>query len=78
MLEDEIGELLQAREKSGKTTISELVRQALNERYLGSHEQRKKAMQDLIGIRRDADEPEDAVAYIQSVREGDRMERLFS
>jgi hypothetical protein len=31
----------------------------------------------LIGIRRDADEPEDAVAYIQGLREGDRMKRRF-
>jgi len=75
-LKDEVWELLHERAKSEKTTISELVRQALNERYLGSHEQRKKAMQDFIGIRRNVDEPEDSVAYVQSLREGDRMERL--
>jgi hypothetical protein len=48
----------------------------LDERYLGSHEQRKKAMQDFVGICSDVTEPPDAVAYIQSLRQNDRMERL--
>jgi hypothetical protein len=71
-------QLLHARAKSGKTTISDLVRQALSDHYLGSHEQRKQAMQDFVGVCRDIPEPQDAVAYIQSLRENDRMERLHN
>jgi hypothetical protein len=51
-------------------------RQALSERHLGSHEERKKAMQDFVGICCDIAEPEDAAAYIQSLRGSDRMERI--
>jgi hypothetical protein len=37
---------------TGKTTISELVRQPVQERYLGSQDDRRKAMQAMVGIRK--------------------------
>jgi hypothetical protein len=44
-LDDQLWEALHARSLREKTTISELVRQALRERYFGSKEQRLTAMQ---------------------------------
>ena len=51
-LDDQLREALHARARSEKTTISELVRQAARERYLGGQDARMAAMQGLVGIRK--------------------------
>ena len=35
-----------------------------------------KAMQEFVGIRKGRSEPVDAVEYIQSLRRGDRLDRI--
>lgn len=67
---------MHARARSRKTTVSELVREAVRERYLGSREERMKAMQDFIGIRKKRSGSNDSVDYIRSLRRGDRLDRL--
>lgn len=56
--------------------MSELVREAARERYLGKRDEQRKAMQGLVGIRQERSEPQDAVEYVRSLRRGDRLERL--
>src|SRR5579884_4188941 len=51
-LDDQLWAALHARARSEKTTISELVRQAARERYLGLPEARMAAMQGFVGIRK--------------------------
>ncbi len=75
-LDDHLWDALNARARSGKTTISELVRQAVRERYLGKHDERTKAMQAFVGIRKTGSDAPDASDYIRSLRRGDRLERL--
>lgn len=75
-LDDDLWNALHARAHSRKTTVSELVREAVRERYFGSQEQRIKAMQEFIGIRKHRSEPHDAVEYVQSLRRSDRLDRL--
>ena len=43
---------LHARAQSEKSTVSELVRQAVRERYLGSLDRRRTAMQSFVGVRK--------------------------
>jgi hypothetical protein len=52
------------------------VREAVRERYLGKRDEQMKAMQEFVGIRKERSEPLDAVEYIQSLRQGDRLDRL--
>ena len=75
-LDDHLWNALHARAASQKTTVSELVRQAVRERYLGKRDEQRKAMQEFVGIRKGGSEPVDAVEYVRSLRKGDRVERL--
>lgn len=75
-LDDHLWNALHARARSRKTTISELVREAVREHYLGSREQQMKAMQEFVGIRRDRSEGLDAEQYIRNLRRSDRLDRI--
>jgi hypothetical protein len=52
-LDDDLWKVLHAQARSLGTSVSELVRQAVRERYFGRLEERKQAMRALVGIRRD-------------------------
>src|SRR5215471_6681379 len=51
-LDDQLWGALHARAQSEKTSVSELVRQAVRERYLGDLDRRREAMQNFVGIRK--------------------------
>ena len=75
-LDDQLWSVLHARARREKTTISELVRQAVRERYVGSLERRKAAMLSFAGIRKaDANEL-DARIEVRRLRQGRRLDRL--
>jgi hypothetical protein len=75
-LDDDLWKALHARARSEQTTISDLVRQAIRERYLGSLTARKAAMQAVVGIWKDRSEIGDTKAYIRGLRRGTRLKRL--
>jgi hypothetical protein len=62
--------------RSRKTSVSELVREALRDRYLAKRDEQAKAMQKFVGIRKNRLESVDEVKYVRSLRRGDRLERL--
>jgi hypothetical protein len=67
---------LHARARKENTTVSELVRQALRDRYLGDQEQRKAAMQRLVDIRKPGADDVDSVEEVRRLRRGSRLDRL--
>ena len=75
-LDDHLWDALHARARGEKTTISELVRQAVRERYLGNREERTKAMQDFVGIRKDSPSARNAAGYVRGLRRGHRLDAL--
>jgi hypothetical protein len=75
-LDDQLWGALHARARKEKTTVSELVRQAVRERYLGSLEKRKTAMQRFIGIRGVSAGDADVSAEVRRLRRGSRLDRL--
>jgi hypothetical protein len=75
-LDDHLWNALHTRARSAKTTVSELVREAVRERYLGGQDERMNAMQDFVGISKGRPEPTDAIEYVRSLRRGSRLERL--
>jgi predicted DNA-binding ribbon-helix-helix protein len=75
-LDDPLWEALHARARSEKTTISELVRQAARERYLGSQETRMAAMQSFVGIRKSRARTANSSEEIRELRRGSRLDRL--
>lgn len=75
-LDDELWNILRARARGAGTTVSELVRTAVREHYLGDLEERRKAMQAIVGMRKDRDEFEDPEGYIRHLRNDTRLERI--
>ncbi len=75
-LDDQLWEALHVRARIQKTTISELVREAVRGRYFGKRDEQRKAMQGFVGIRKDRSEPLDTVDYVRTLRRGGRLDRL--
>lgn len=75
-LDDQLWGALHARARSEKTTVSELVRQAVRERYLGNLERRRAAMQNFVGIHKAHAEDRNARVEVRSLRRGARLDRL--
>jgi hypothetical protein len=75
-LDDDLWNALHVRAQSQGTTVSDLVRQAARERYLGDLDERRKAMQAVVGIWKDRPEFSDPEKYIRRLRRGRRLERL--
>lgn len=75
-LDDHLWNALHTRAKSQKTTVSELVREAVRDRYLGSRDEQMRAMQGFVGIRKERGEHASAVEYVRNLRRSDRLDRL--
>ena len=75
-LDDDLWEALHVRAQVSGTTISELVREAVRERYLGSLEARQKAMQAVVGLWKDRRDIGDSTAHVRGLRRGTRLNRL--
>jgi metal-responsive CopG/Arc/MetJ family transcriptional regulator len=75
-LDDQLWGALHARARREKTTVSELVRQAVRERYLGDREQRRAAMQRFVGIRKFQADGEQGTEEVRRLRHGSRLDRL--
>jgi hypothetical protein len=75
-LDDHLWSMLHARARSRRTTVSELVREALREHYVGPRDERMKAMRAFVGIRKAASGTPDAVEIVRGLRRGDRLDRL--
>ena len=76
-LDDQLWNALHTRARSESKTVSELVREAVRERYFGNLEERRRAMQVVIGIRREPANAVDSTEYIRGLRSDNRMERLY-
>jgi Arc/MetJ family transcription regulator len=75
-LDEDLWTILHSRARSEKTTVSELVRVAVRERYLENHAERMKAMQAFVGSRRRSSDSVDATEIVRSLRSGSRIDRL--
>jgi len=75
-LDDDLWQALHSRARQDHTTISDLVRQAAREKYLGNFDERRKAMLAVIGLRKNRSDIQDATEYVRELRQDSRMERL--
>jgi hypothetical protein len=75
-LDDELWTALHARARLGGTTISELVRTAARERYMSNIEERRAAMEGIVGLWKERTDLADSEAYVRNLRRGTRMKRL--
>jgi hypothetical protein len=76
-LEDDIWKALHIRAKQSRSTISELVRQAVREKYLNNASNRKEALLSVVGIWKDRIDLPDTETYIRRLRKGERLKRIW-
>jgi hypothetical protein len=77
-LHDDIWKALHIRSRQQRTTISELVRQAVREKYGSSRASRRQAMQSLVGLSKNRKDLPDSETYVRQLRKGKRLRRLAS
>ena len=74
-LEESTWKLLQIHAQQSGTSVSELVRQAIRDKYGISPAKRREAMQAWVGIWKDRKDLPSTEAYIRQLRKGGRRRR---
>lgn len=77
-LNEDIWQALTIRSRQRKTSISELVRQAIREKYGNSSADRRQAMQAIVGLWKDRKDLQDSEQYVRRLRKGKRLRRITS
>jgi hypothetical protein len=72
-LQEDIWEALHIRSRQQRTTISELVRQAVRDKYGSSPASRRQA---IVGLWKNRKDLRDSEAYVRRLRKGKRLRRL--
>ena len=58
------------------TTVSQLVRQAVREKYIGAPLHRREALQSIAGLWKDRRDITEASAYVRALRKDNRLARI--
>jgi hypothetical protein len=77
-LHEDTWKALHIRSRQQRTTISELVREAVREKHGSSPASRRQAMQAVVGLWKDRDDLPDSETYVRRLRKGKRLRRLAS
>ena len=77
-LNEDTWKALLVRSRQQGTSISELVRQAVRDKYGSSPASRRQAMQALVGLWKDRKDLPDSTAYVRRLRKGNRLKRIVS
>lgn len=75
-LDDELWGTLRIRSQQAGTSVSDLVRQAVREKYSTGLAGRQQAMRAFAGIWKGRTDLADPEAYLRALRKGSRAERL--
>jgi len=76
-LDDDLWETLRIRSQQAETSVSDLARQALREKYSTGLAGRQQAMRAFAGIWKDRTDLADSEAYVRGLRKGSRLKRLL-
>jgi len=77
-LHEDVWKALHIRSRQERTTISELVRQAVRDKYGSSPANRRQAMRAIVGLWKNRKDLPDAETYVRRLRKGNRLRRLAS
>ena len=75
-LDEDIWKILTTRAREERTTISDLVRSAVREKYFSANANRKEAMLAAVGVWKDRSDLPDAETYLRNLRKDNRLKRL--
>jgi hypothetical protein len=77
-LNEDIWKVLHVRSRQQGTSISELVRQAVRDKYVSTPASRRQAMQALVGIWKDRKDLPDSTTLVRRLRKGTRLKRIVA
>jgi predicted transcriptional regulator len=75
-LEDDLWKTLHILARQSGSTVSELARKALREKYLGDTAKRKESLLSAIGLWKDRTDLPDTEEYVRGLRKDDRHRRI--
>lgn len=75
-MDDELWGTLRIRSQQAGTSISDLVRQAVREKYSSGLADRQQAMRAFAGIWKDRTDLSDPDAYLRRLRKGSPLKRV--
>jgi hypothetical protein len=75
-LEEDLWNALHERARRQGTTISDLVRKAAREQYMSLDEERRAAMEGIVGLWKDRTDLPDTETYVRGLRKDTRRKRL--
>ena len=75
-LDEDLWTALHAKALLEGATISEVVRVAVRERYMGNLAERRAAMLGVVGLWKNRVDMEDSESFIRNLRNDDRQKRL--
>lgn len=76
-LDEELWTVLHRRARKEKTTVSDLMRTAVRERYITRDLERRKILEGMIGLWKNREDLPDTETFIRNLRDDDRLERLY-
>ncbi len=77
-LEEDVWKVLQIVSRQSGASISDLVRQAVRERYVGGKTNREEVLKSVVGLWKDRQDLPDTETYVRRLRRGNRLERVLS
>ncbi|MCX6617243.1 MAG: ribbon-helix-helix domain-containing protein [Acidobacteria bacterium] len=75
-IEDDLWAVLRIRSRQSGVSISELMRQAIRDRYPSGAARRQEAMRAVVGIWKDRSDLPDTESYVRRLRKGSRIKRV--
>ena len=75
-LEESVWKGLEILAREAGVSVSELVRQAVKERYFSGKQNRAKAFRDVVGLWADRTSLGDSSSVVRSLRKGRRLDRV--
>jgi hypothetical protein len=75
-MEEDVWKMLHILARQSRSTVSELVRNAVREKYLGDADRRKQTLLSAVGLWKDRADLPDTQTYIRSLRKGERLKRI--
>ena len=75
-LQEDLWKVLHIRSRQQGRSISDLVRDAIQEKYGISPEARRDALRGIVGLWKDRDDLPDTRAYVRQLRKGKRLGRI--
>jgi hypothetical protein len=75
-MEEDVWKVLEMNAREQRRSISDLVRQAVREKYLANPARKSELLKGIVGLWKDRADLGDTETYVRKLRKGERVRRL--